>query len=162
MNYQINLHIVLSLNGIKGQGQWAAWLPLCVCVWVCVSVVCEQVGQGERGVYMCVMKTEGEKVSDFPLVIGAQSEVPSCRKQSAWHMSAQPTTHTNTHIQKYTNKIIDKHTITDTCSYPEPEITLEITWRVYRGHKERGPDCVRVNADSQGPEVRRQVGRLVC
>lgn len=36
-----------------------SWMPVCLCV----SFVCEQVGQGEKG--ECVMKTERETVSDF-------------------------------------------------------------------------------------------------
>lgn len=51
----------------------------------------------------------------FLLVICTGSEVPSCRKQSAWHMSAQSGMHTNRHsfkrtiTDKYTNRLTPEH-----------------------------------------------------
>lgn len=83
----------------NGQGE-------CECLRKCVSVCLLFVNKwdkGKEGAYVC--NEDRERSIWFPIVIGAQSEVPSCRKQSAWHMSAQSE-------HKHTHKLIEKHTNT--------------------------------------------------
>lgn len=72
----------------------------------CVFLICEQVGQGERG----VMKTEGEKVSDFPsssVLSPRSSAVAKCQLDIGLLSLALTQTDTQNH----------RYTSTDVCSH---------------------------------------------